>query len=137
MKTLDKVTTGFLIFVGLAFINVAVQAIISPQAVFDNVQVTLGNVSALNSVRANYGFVNLTLGLFMVYGAFKMRKEALLLTSLFCWGFVIGRIYSIAIEGMPNAFVTQWLATELILGIAAVVLLVLKSRPAAVSVAAV
>lgn len=137
MKTLDKVTTGFLIFVGLAFINVAVQAIISPQAVFDNVQVTLGNVSALNSVRANYGFVNLTLGLFMVYGAFKMRKEALLLTSLFCWGFVIGRIYSIAIEGMPNAFVTKWLATELILGIAAVVLLVLKSRPAAVSVAAV
>lgn len=128
MKTLDKVITGFLIFVGLAFINVAVQAIISPQAVFDNVQVTLGNVSALNSVRANYGFVNLTLGLFMVYGAFKMRREALLITSLFCWGFVIGRIYSIAIEGMPNGFVTQWLATEMVLGIIAVTLMLLQRR---------
>ncbi|UPT65413.1 MAG: DUF4345 domain-containing protein [Sphingobacteriales bacterium JAD_PAG50586_3] len=128
MKTLDKVILGFLIFVGLAFINVAVQAIISPQAVFDNVGVTLGNVSALNSIRANYGFVNLALGLFMVYGAFKMRKEALLFTAIFCWGFVIGRIYSIAIDGMPNGFVTQWLATEMVLGIIAITLLVLQSR---------
>jgi hypothetical protein len=130
MKTLNKVITGFLIFVGLAFINVAVQAIANPQAVFDNVNVTLGNVSALNSVRANYGFVNLFLGLFMVYGAFKMKREALLITSLFCWGFVVGRVYSIAIEGAPNAFVSQWLVTELILGILAVILLVLinKSR---------
>lgn len=136
MKTLDKVITGFLIFVGLAFINVAVQAIISPQAVFNNVQVTLGNVSALNSVRANYGFVNLTLGLFMVYGAFKMRREALLITSLFCWGFVIGRIYSIAIEGMPNGFVTQWLATEMVLGIIAVTLMKLQRRQERVVVVA-
>jgi hypothetical protein len=128
MKTLDKVITGFLIFVGLAFINVAVQAIISPQAVFDNVGVTLGNVSALNSIRANYGFVNLTLGFFMLYGAFKMRKEALLFTSLFCWGFVIGRLYSIAVEGMPNGFVTQWLVTEIVLGIVAVALLVFQAR---------
>jgi hypothetical protein len=128
MKTLDKVITGFLIFVGLAFINVAVQAIISPQAVFDNVGVTLGNISALNSIRANYGFVNLTLGLFMVYGAFKMRKEALLFASLFCWGFVIGRLYSIAVEGMPNGFVTQWLVTEIVLGIVAVILLLLHGR---------
>ncbi len=128
MKTLNKVITGFLIFVGLAFINVAVQAIANPQAVFDNVNVTLGNVSALNSVRANYGFVNLFLGLFMVYGAFKMKREALLITALFCWGFVVGRLYSIAIEGAPNAFVSQWLVTELVLGIAAGVLLILLNR---------
>lgn len=128
MKTLNKVITGFLIFVGLAFINVAVQAIANPQAVFDNVNVTLGNVSALNSVRANYGFVNLFLGVFMVYGAFKMKREALLITSLFCWGFVVGRLYSIAIDGAPNAFVTQWLATELVLGIIATVLLVLLAK---------
>lgn len=123
MKTLNKVIIGFLIFVGLAFINVAVQAIASPQAVFDNVQVTLGNVSALNSVRANYGFVNLVLGLFMVYGSFKMQREALLITALFCWGFVIGRLYSIGVDGMPNAFVIQWLVTEAVLGVVAIVLL--------------
>jgi Domain of unknown function (DUF4345) len=135
MKTLNKVIAGFLIFVGLAFINVAVQAIASPQAVFDNVQVTLGNVSALNSVRANYGFVNLVLGLFMVYGAFKMQREALLITALFCWGFVIGRVYSIGIDGMPNAFVIQWLATEVVLGITAITLLIFQSRQQRVAVA--
>lgn len=135
MKTLNKVITGFLIFVGLAFVNVAVQAIASPQAVFDNVQVTLGNVSALNSVRANYGFVNLVLGLFMVYGAFKMQREALLITALFCWGFVIGRLYSIGVDGMPNAFVIQWLVTEAVLGVVAVVLLLQlrKQRSAVVA----
>lgn len=123
MKTIHFVITLFLILVGLAFLNVAIQAFFDPQAVMDFVAVHLDNSSARNSIRAYYGGVNLAFGLFLIYGGFKMKKEALLLASLYGGGFVIGRLYSMITEGMPSSFILTWLVIESILALISVLLL--------------
>ncbi len=123
MKTISIITKIFLVLVGLAFLNIAIQAFINPQSVMDFVNVTLDNISARNSTRAYYGGVNLTFALFLIYGAFKAEKTALILSSLYGGGFVLGRIYSIAIEGQPSSFIITWLIIELTLTLVSLFLL--------------
>lgn len=123
MFQLNTLITIFLVLVGLAFLNVAIQAFINPQTVMDFVAVKLDNISARNSTRAYYGGVNLTFALFLIYGAFKMKKEALILASLYGGGFVMGRLYSIATEGTPSSFILTWLAIESILTLTALIFL--------------
>jgi hypothetical protein len=112
-------TRVFLILLALAALNISVQAILDPQAIFDNVQVQLGNLSARNSVRALYGGVNLAFGLFWLYAAFKQQQTGLLLALLYTGGFAVGRILSILMDGMPGAFATQWLITESVFALVA------------------
>ena len=123
MSKISIVAKVFLVIVGLAFLNVAVQAFINPQTVMDFVSVHLDNISARNSTRAFYGGVNLTFALFLIYGAFKMQKEALILASLYGGGFVIGRLYSILTEGQPSAFILTWLTIESVLTLGSLTLL--------------
>ena len=123
MKTIQTVTTVFLVLVGLAFLNIAVQAFIDPQSVMDFVDVQLDNVSARNSTRAYYGGVNLTFALFLIYGAFRMKREALILAALYGGGFVLGRLYSILLEGTPSSFIFTWLGIESVLTVVALGLL--------------
>ena len=128
MKKLNLVTKVFLVIIGLAFLNVAVQAMIDPQSVMDFVNVQLENISARNSTRAFYGGVNLTFALFLIYGAFKMQREALILAILYGGGFVIGRIYSIIVDGTPSTFIFTWLGIETFLTIVSIVLLKMKGK---------
>lgn len=123
MKTISIFTKVFLVLVGLAFLNIAIQAFINPQSVMNFVNVTLDNISARNSTRAYYGGVNLTFALFFIYGAFKAEKTALILASLYGGGFVLGRVYSILIEGQPSIFIITWLIIELTLTLIALFLL--------------
>ena len=123
MKKVENFTKVFLVIVGLAFLNVAIQAFINPQDVMDFVSVDLGNISARNSTRAYYGGVNLTFSIFFFYGAFKKRKEALTIVALYGGGFGIGRIYSILTEGVPSEFILTWLTIEIILTLIALGLL--------------
>lgn len=128
MKKINLITKIFLVVVGLAFLNVAVQAMIDPQSVMDFVNVQLENISARNSTRAFYGGVNLTFALFLIYGAFKMQREALILAILYGGGFVIGRIYSIIVDGTPSTFIFTWLGIETFLTIVSIVLLKMKGK---------
>lgn len=105
MKSINVITKVFLILVGLAFLNIAVQAFINPQSIMDFVDVKLDNISARNSIRAYYGGVNLAFAAFLIYGSFKAKREVLLFSSLYGGGFVVGRIYSILMEGMPSSFI--------------------------------
>lgn len=124
MSKIKIIAKVFLVIVGLAFLNVAIQAFVNPQTVMDFVSVHLDNISARNSTRAYYGGVNLTFALFLIYGAFKMQKEALILASLYGAGFVIGRFYSILIEGQPSTFILTWLTIESVLTLGSLTLLI-------------
>jgi Domain of unknown function (DUF4345) len=128
MKIITISTRVFLILLALATLNIAVQAILDPQVIFDNVQVQLGNRTARNSVRALYGGVNLTLGLFWLVAAFRQQTTGLTLALLYTGGFAIGRLLSIALDGMPDAFAMQWLVTESAFAGLAGLFLYLKSR---------
>lgn len=116
-------TRIFLLLLALATLNIAVQAILDPQTIFDQVQVQLGNLTARNSVRALYGGVNLAFGLFWLYAAFRQQSTGLLLALLYTGGFAIGRILSMLMDGMPGAFAMQWLMVESIFALLAAALL--------------
>lgn len=123
MKAIKISATVFLALMGLAFAKVGIEALTNPQAVLANVGIELTNSSALSSMRAVYGGMHLVFGLFCFWGAYKMRREALGLVTLYTIGFVAGRLSGIVADGAPNAFVSQWLATESIsLAIAAFLL---------------
>lgn len=128
MNKFNVVTTVFLVVVGLAFLNVGVQAFINPQSVMDFVSVHLDNINARNSTRAFYGGVNLSFALFFLYGAFKMKREALLIALLYGGGFVLGRVYSIIAEGVPGPFILTWLCIETFLTIVSGMLLLKWSK---------
>lgn len=124
MSKIRMIAKVFLVIVGLAFLNVAIQAFINPQTVMDFVSVHLDNISARNSIRAYYGGVNLTFALFLIYGAFKMQKEALIIALLYGAGFVIGRLYSILTEGQPSTFILTWLTIESLLTLSSLTILI-------------
>jgi hypothetical protein len=131
MTTINKVSLGFLLLMGLAFAKVGIEALIDPQAVLANVGIELNNASAHSSMRAVYGGMHLVFGLFCFWAAFKMRKEGLGLLVLYTLGFVIGRLSGVVADGSPNAFVTQWLMTETIsLAIALFLLIKLRKQSA-------
>jgi len=129
MDTRKLITRIFLVLLALATLNIAVQAILDPQAIFDNVQVQLGNLTARNSVRALYGGVNLTFGLFWLVAAFRAQRTGLILALLYTGGFALGRFLSLLFDGMPGAFAMQWLATESVFACAAAGLLFWKKTP--------
>jgi hypothetical protein len=108
----NTIAKAFLLLIGLAFLNVAIQALFTPQAVMGNVGISLDNPSALNSIRAYYGGVNLFFGLFLAYSGFKAQATGLILSILYSGGFVAGRLLSFALDGQPNGFVTKWLFVE-------------------------
>lgn len=129
MKAIKISATVFLGLMGLAFAKVGIEALVNPQAVLANVGIELNNSSALSSMRAVYGGMHLVFGLFCFWGAYKMKREALGLVTLYTIGFVAGRLSGIVADGAPNAFVSQWLVTESIsLAIAAFLLFKLRKQ---------
>ncbi len=108
----NLITKIFLIVVALPTLMVGVQAFFDPQAIMDNVDVILGNPSGKSSTRAIYGGMHLMFGAYFIYGAFKAQREALLILALYTTGFAVGRFYSLAVDGSPNAFISTWIWVE-------------------------
>jgi Domain of unknown function (DUF4345) len=123
MKIKNWMIRIFLCLLGLATLNIAVKAMIDPQAIFDLVDVTLGNTTARNSVRALYGGVNVAFGLYWLYAAFRAQQTGLVLALLYTGGFAVGRLLSIFMDGMPGSFAMQWLVTESVFAVVAAALL--------------
>lgn len=123
-------TTAFLALMGLAFANVGLQALLAPQEIMGFVDVQLNNPSAMNSIRAYYGGVNLFFGLFLLLGSWKFKREGLILVILYTIGFVVGRSFSLSVDGAANEFVQRWLMIEAVSLVIAILLYVREYRRA-------
>jgi len=107
-----RVSQVFLAIMGIAFCKVGIEAMIDPQAVVSQVGITLDNASALSSMRAVYGGMHFAFGCLCFWSVLRRPEPALGLIALYTGGFVAGRASSILLDGVPNAFVVTWLATE-------------------------
>lgn len=125
MKAQKIVTWLARLFMGvsaLSMLMVSLMAFKSPQAVMDLVHVQLNNTDAYSSIRGVYGGVGLTLFITIVYMMVKQVKEGLYFLCML-WGFyALSRIITIYTEGSLGAFGTQWLQTESLFFIIALVL---------------
>jgi hypothetical protein len=126
--TTKRISQFFLALMALAFCKVGLEALFTPHTVLANVGITLDNTSALSSMRAVYGGLHLAFGIFCLWGLFKKVSAPLILIALYTTGFVIGRVTSIIMDGIPNEFVITWLFTELFSLIVSVTLLYFANR---------
>src|SRR6185312_172346 len=120
----------FLGIMGLAFCKVGIQAVMDPQAVLQQVGISLDDASALSSMRAVYGGMHFVFGLLCFCSVIRQQAPGLWLVVLYTTGFVAGRTVSLIVDGTPNQFVMTWLATEIFSLAASAILLVLL-RPSA------
>ncbi len=120
---------GFIFLSALSVLSVSAMAFADPQAVMDLVQVQLNNNDAFSSIRGVYGGVGLTLFISLIYLMLKDTRKGLAFLCLL-WGFyALSRTITIFSEGALGAFGSQWLLTESVLFVMALVLLTVYRKP--------
>ncbi|PRY03942.1 uncharacterized protein DUF4345 [Pontibacter ummariensis] len=133
MKTQQILTVaskGFILLSALGLLSVSTMAFADPQAVMDLVNVKLTNTDAFSSIRGVYGGVGLTLFISLIYLMLRDTQKGLVFLCLL-WGFyALSRTVTIFAEGSLGSFGNQWLVTESVLFVLAVVLAFACSRPA-------
>ncbi len=130
MTTYTKVKTAsisFIILSGLAFLSVSAMAFYNPQSVMDLVKVDLPNTDPLSSIRGVYGGVGLSIFISLIFLLKKNIQLALGFLTLI-WGmYALSRFITICVNGSLGSFGTQWLITESILCLTALVLWYLQT----------
>jgi len=111
---MSRLVKLFLILCALAFIYIGLATFHDPLAALAPVEITSNSVSALNELRANYGGLQIGIGLLLLIGALlpSMTRPALLVQALLVGGLAAGRLISIGLDGLPNGFVLMLLALE-------------------------
>ena len=112
--TMTRLTRLFLLLSGLVFILIGVNTFRDPVAAMAGVELGVQSINALNEVRANYGGMQMGIGLLLVSAALMtwLTRPALLALSLVTGGLVVGRLMSIMIDGTPNSTVQALLGLE-------------------------
>jgi hypothetical protein len=127
-KLIHWASTAYIVFSAFSILMVSVMAFVSPQAVMDLVSVQLTNTDAFSSIRGVYGGVGLTIVVTVIYLMAKKKQEAILFLALL-WGlYALSRLITIFSEGALGAFGTQWIITETVLFVLAVVLMGLSKK---------
>lgn len=111
---MKKITQGFLLLCGLSFLLIGANTFHDPLAAMAPVELNINTVSALNELRANYGGLQIGMGLFLLAGLCCKTyvRPALLAQALIVGGLAVGRLVSIALDGQPNAFVQGLIVLE-------------------------
>lgn len=133
MKTrLKKTQTALLLVAGLLLILVGTFILASPVDFYASNNIELGtNVSLLNELKAPAGLL-LAAGIFMI-GAIFVRSQsdtALWLAALIYLSYAVTRVVSMAFDGVPAASLVQAAAIEGSVGLACLVVLMMRRIPA-------
>ena len=128
--TMTRLTQLFLLLSGLGFILIGVNTFRDPVAAMAGVELGVQSINALNEVRANYGGMQMGIGLLLVSAALMtwLTRPALLALSLVTGGLVVGRLMSIMIDGMPNSTVQALLGLEFFTTVIAIFLFTQQSN---------
>jgi hypothetical protein len=115
----------YLALSALAFVLIGLNTFHDPVAAMAGLELQPHSVSAFNEVRANYGGLQITIGLVLLAGALSAARvrSALWVSAAVTGGLVAGRTVSIALDGMPNKPVTQFFCLEIVAVLIALALL--------------
>lgn len=121
----SKALKTILIISGLIASAIGAAILFTPVAFYATYDIELGgNLSLLNEIRASGGAL-LASGILIISGAFveKLAFTAIVVSTLLYLSYGLSRIISIAIDGMPEAGITQAALFEILTGLACVVVL--------------
>ena len=119
-----RLTQIFLLLSGIGFMLIGINTFRDPIAAMVGVELGVQSINALNEVRANYGGMQMGIGILLFSAALLqwLSRSALLALSLITGGLVVGRLVSIMLDGMPNTTVQALLILEFVTTVAAIYL---------------
>ena len=122
--TMMRLTQMFLLLSGIGFMLIGINTFRDPIAAMAGVELGVQSINALNEVRANYGGMQMGIGILLFSAALLqwLSRSALLALSLITGGLVVGRLVSIMLDGMPNTTVQALLILEFVTTVAAIFL---------------
>ena len=114
-----RLTQIFLLLSGIGFMLIGINTFRDPIAAMAGVELGVQSINALNEVRANYGGMQMGIGILLFSAALLqwLSRSALLALSLITGGLVVGRLVS-----MPNTTVQALLILEFVTTVAAIFL---------------
>jgi hypothetical protein len=118
-------TRIYLALSALAFVLIGLNTFHDPVAAMAGLELQPSSVSAFNEVRANYGGLQVTIGLVLLAGVLSAAwlRPALWVSAAVTGGLVAGRLVSIALDGLPNSVVVGFFVLEIVATLAAFALL--------------
>ena len=125
-----RATQICLAIAALAFLIVGIGHLLVPLTMVEPMSIQLQGINAFNEIRANYGGMHSLMGIFFLLGVFvtKLREAALVTLAIFTSGLVLGRLVSIAVDGVPGTFIWLLLVGEFMIAVIAWLLLWFRSR---------
>lgn len=106
---------------GLMMLVVGALHLFAPQMMMDTPRISLTSTNHLHVIRAAYGGAYLGIAALFLLGVMKpaYRRTSLIAVALIFAGFALGRIVSIALDGVPVALYLGVLAFEVTFAILA------------------
>jgi Domain of unknown function (DUF4345) len=100
----------------VVFLAFGAAFLLFPAALAGHVDIELSSPSALADLRAMYGGLSLAVGALFALGLRRADwlAPSVFLVALSSAGLALGRVYSIAVAGVPSALVLALLATEVV-----------------------
>lgn len=125
MNKVIKISSSILMGLSvLGIASVSLMAFNSPQSVMDLVQVKLENTDAMSSIRGVYGGAGIAIIMVMVYLWRNNQRQGMLFLAVFWGSYALSRLLTIVVDGALGAFGSQWIVTETVLAVAALLLYV-------------
>jgi hypothetical protein len=120
-----------LVLNGLIFTLVGVQTLLDPAAMLANFDIELLNPAALAHERSIQGGGMASVGVLMWLGLLRpdFRRPALVAAAFVMWGFALGRLLGVIVDGATESVVLFGTGMEALLGSLAVVAL-MREEPA-------
>lgn len=105
----------------VVFLGLGIALLFWPVEILKSVEVTFSTTTAFADIRADYGGCILGIGVFLGWCS---SKAPLIRTGLLCTGFtfsgyVVGRLLSLVLDGMPKPIIFTLMIVEVLGGAAA------------------
>ncbi|WP_430336202.1 DUF4345 family protein [Rhodococcus sp. ACT016] len=126
---MSRTIRAYLAVAAVAFALIGVNAMLHPAAAVAGIGLGADGVAGLNEIRASYGGLQLAIALVAATGLVwrPARLPALAVSTVLCTGMALGRLVSLAVDGLPPAPMLLWLSLELLATIIGAALL-LRNR---------
>lgn len=122
----------FAAVVGISMLSLGLAGLASPDAIAGLIEMHPRSNSAYSEIRGMYGGIHAALGLFILGSVQRpaWRLSALYIIALMSFGYCLGRLTSLLLDGPPGATVIAAATLELTLGVIALYFVVRSPHPA-------
>ncbi len=108
---------------GLTMLVVGALHLFAPQMMVESAQIVLSTPSHLHVIRSVYGGAYIGIAALFLLGAWRpaYQRSSLVALAILFTGFACGRLFSIAMDGLPVQLYLRVLAVEIVFAVLAVV----------------